>query len=170
MIHTRELYRDTYVDSVVQLAGTRALRAVDGVDWAAAAMATPANLETLAGEGFDAGDSAARGERPVRRGPRGVDEDAVAAGRGRPARPRCSPPASAGRRGRRAAAPHARRGARRERRTTNVAVISVPGDYAALEAHKALSAGLDVLLFSDNVLRRGRDRAQGRGPRGSAGW
>jgi FdrA protein len=30
-------------------------------------------------------------------------------------------------------------------------VISVPGDYAALEAHKALSAGLDVLLFSDNV-------------------
>jgi FdrA protein len=34
---------------------------------------------------------------------------------------------------------------------SNVAVISVPGDYAALEAHHALSAGLDVLLFSDNV-------------------
>ncbi|MBO0873628.1 MAG: protein FdrA, partial [Pseudonocardia sp.] len=33
----------------------------------------------------------------------------------------------------------------------NLAVISVPGDYAALEAHKALSAGLHVLLFSDNV-------------------
>ena len=29
--------------------------------------------------------------------------------------------------------------------------MSVPGDYAALEAHKALSAGLHVLLFSDNV-------------------
>jgi len=27
----------------------------------------------------------------------------------------------------------------------------VPGDYAALEAHKALSRSLDVLLFSDNV-------------------
>jgi FdrA protein len=27
----------------------------------------------------------------------------------------------------------------------------VPGDYAALEAHKALTAGLHVLLFSDNV-------------------
>ncbi|HEX2178969.1 MAG TPA: protein FdrA, partial [Actinomycetota bacterium] len=34
---------------------------------------------------------------------------------------------------------------------TNVAFVSVPGDYAALEAHKALSAGLHVLLFSDNV-------------------
>jgi FdrA protein len=34
---------------------------------------------------------------------------------------------------------------------TNVAVVSVPGTYAALEAHEALTAGLDVLLFSDNV-------------------
>ncbi|MDQ6921597.1 MAG: protein FdrA, partial [Candidatus Dormibacteraeota bacterium] len=33
----------------------------------------------------------------------------------------------------------------------NLALISVPGPYAALEAHKALSAGLHVLLFSDNV-------------------
>src|SRR5207302_11220232 len=33
----------------------------------------------------------------------------------------------------------------------NVAIVSVPGDYAALEAHKALSAGMHVLLFSDNV-------------------
>ena len=34
---------------------------------------------------------------------------------------------------------------------SNVAVISVPGDYAALAAHQALSADLHVLLFSDNV-------------------
>src|SRR5262249_10588780 len=33
----------------------------------------------------------------------------------------------------------------------NLALISVPGPYAALEAGKALSAGLHVLLFSDNV-------------------
>ena len=32
-----------------------------------------------------------------------------------------------------------------------MALVSVPGDYAALEAHKALTAGLHVLLFSDNV-------------------
>jgi FdrA protein len=33
----------------------------------------------------------------------------------------------------------------------DVAIVSVPGEYAALEAHKALGAGADVLLFSDGV-------------------
>lgn len=33
----------------------------------------------------------------------------------------------------------------------DVAVISVPGAYAAYEAHQALNAGLNVMLFSDNV-------------------
>ena len=33
----------------------------------------------------------------------------------------------------------------------NLAIISVPGEYAAYEARKALDRGLHVLLFSDNV-------------------
>lgn len=33
----------------------------------------------------------------------------------------------------------------------NVAIVSVPGQYAALAAHQALTSGLHVLLFSDNV-------------------
>ncbi len=33
----------------------------------------------------------------------------------------------------------------------DLALISVPGDYAAAEAMKALSLGLNVMLFSDNV-------------------
>ena len=33
----------------------------------------------------------------------------------------------------------------------NLAVISVPGEYAAREAKKALAAGLNVFLFSDHV-------------------
>ena len=33
----------------------------------------------------------------------------------------------------------------------NVAVVSVPGQYAAIAAHSALTAGMHVLLFSDNV-------------------
>ena len=41
------LLRDTYLDSVVQLSGTRAMRAVDGVEWATAAMATAGNIATL---------------------------------------------------------------------------------------------------------------------------
>ena len=47
-----------------------------------------------------------------------------------------------------------------------VALIAVPGPYAAVEAHQALSSGLHVFLFSDGVplddeialKRRGRDR------------
>jgi len=33
----------------------------------------------------------------------------------------------------------------------NLALVSVPGDFAAAEARKALRAGLHVMLFSDNV-------------------
>ncbi len=47
----------------------------------------------------------------------------------------------------------------------NVAIVSVPGQYAALEAHRALSEDMHVFLFSDHVTvadevalkRRGRD-------------
>jgi FdrA protein len=41
--------------------------------------------------------------------------------------------------------------AARELDGANVAMISVPGAYAALEAHQALSAGMHVFLFSDHV-------------------
>lgn len=34
---------------------------------------------------------------------------------------------------------------------SNMVVISLPGEYAAFEAQKALEAGLHVMLFSDNV-------------------
>src|SRR5262249_12012609 len=33
----------------------------------------------------------------------------------------------------------------------NVALISIPGEYAVLEAHRALTAGMHVFLFSDHV-------------------
>jgi len=38
-----------------------------------------------------------------------------------------------------------------DRPAANLAVISVPGEYAALEARKAIDAGLHVFLFSSNV-------------------
>ena len=41
------------MDSVLQLSGTRAMTQSEGVKWAAAAMATAANLETLRDQGFD---------------------------------------------------------------------------------------------------------------------
>jgi len=41
--------------------------------------------------------------------------------------------------------------AARRNRAASVALIAVPGAYAAIDAHQALSAGLHVFLFSDGV-------------------
>jgi FdrA protein len=148
-----QLFRDTYVDSVVQLAGIRAMRVVDGVEWATAAMATPANLGTLTEQGFNprdwSGGSANDLVIAVRACSEEVAEEAEEAGRS-------SIFDSRGAGGKSASSgteqpPRTLRDALDRAPDSNIAVISVPGDYAALEAHKALSAGLDVLLFSDNV-------------------
>ncbi len=151
MIHAISLYPETYVDSVVQLVGSRALLGVDGIEWASAAMATPGNVATLEKEGFDTqAELASAGANDLFIAVRAESQDAVDAARkagekalfeaadGKDADPGERPP-------RTLAEAVARQPG------SNVAVVSVPGDYAALEAHKALSAGLHVLLFSDNV-------------------
>ncbi|MDF2977451.1 MAG: hypothetical protein K0S40_2179 [Actinomycetospora sp.] len=143
--------KDTYLDSVVQLSGTRAMRAVEGVDWATAAMATPANLGTLADEGFSGDDLAGAGPGDLVLAVRAASDDAAEAAQeaGRDA----MFSARADETGPAAAESPARTLSDALARLPggNVAVISVPGEHAALETHKALSAGLHVLLFSDNV-------------------
>ena len=47
--------------------------------------------------------------------------------------------------------PHTLEDALAQGKGANLAVISVPGEYAAREAPKALDAGMNVFLFSDNV-------------------
>ena len=151
-----EVLKDRYVDSVVQMSASRAMMDVDGVEWAAAAMGTPANLETLAGKGFDTGSFDATANDCFLAVDAASDDaldTAVAAG----SKALAGGADGGGRRGGLAGAAEAER----PRSFTealdavgtdaNVAIVSVPGDYAALEAHKALSAGLHVLLFSDNV-------------------
>lgn len=175
MVSKAEVIADSYADSVRLLEATRAMLESDGVDWAWAVMATPANLETLASEGFAATDTDTDADGL---GGAGVNDlvlalradgepaatAALEAGRwvlfepaaqtwvdteGAP-RPQDLDEALA-------AAPNA-----------NVAIVSVPGGYAALEAQKALTRGLDVLLFSDNVpledeiALKARARSEGR--------
>ncbi|HSS67327.1 MAG TPA: FdrA family protein [Nocardioidaceae bacterium] len=143
-------FRDKYVDSVVQLRGMRAMRQIEGVDWASAAMATPTNVETLLTEGVDAADVAGAGSNDfflvVRAGDDAIAAQALATGE---AAVSSSAPEAGGVEGPAAAA--TLRDAVRAKPDSNVAVISVPGDYAALAAYEALSADLHVLLFSDNV-------------------
>ncbi|HEU4425833.1 MAG TPA: hypothetical protein VFR67_25120 [Pilimelia sp.] len=141
------LLRDTYLDSVLQLTGTRAMRKVAGVQWATAAMATEANLETVREQGFDVDTTDARPADLVL-AVRADDEACAAAafaagedamfGAHQAARPSTGSPRTLDE-------------ALDAQPDTSIAIVSVPGEYAALEAHKALARGLDVLLFSDNV-------------------
>lgn len=146
---------DRYVDSVVQMASSRAMMDVDGVEWAAAAMGTPANLETLAGKGFDTGAFEATANDCFLAVDAASDDvvdealkvgaQALAGGGG----------GAGGGNGAAGAAPERPRSLHDAVAAlgdgANLAIVSVPGDFAALEAHKALSAGMHVLLFSDNV-------------------
>ena len=132
-----------YADSVRLMAVARAMRDRDGVRACELAMGTPANLEALGRLGVTA--DAAPGDLVI-----AVDADARVAGEALADAERAlsAPPAdgSAG-----PPSPRSLAAAARELTDANVAVISVPGDYAVLEAHRALSAGMHVFLFSDHV-------------------
>ncbi|MEA2247948.1 MAG: FdrA protein [Solirubrobacteraceae bacterium] len=138
---------DRYADSVRLMGIARALRQRDGISRCEIGMGTPANLTALAEMGADAqatpgdvviavegdGDAAqeafAEAERLLSSG----DGAGGAAGGAAPARPRSLAAATA------------------SLADANVALVSVPGEYAALEAHRALTRGLHVFLFSDHV-------------------
>ncbi len=140
---------DRYVDSVLLMAASRAMLAATGVEWAAALMSTPANVAVLAGEGFDTNElgNVRANDLLLAVQARSAEEAGEAFQVGE--RALHAPASVAG--GRDARRPGSIEEAQAALPTSNLALISVPGPYAALEAHKALSAGLHVLLFSDNV-------------------
>ena len=138
---------DRYRDSVSLLALAARLREVVGIDGASAVMATPANLETVVAGGFTVPD----GVRP---------NDLLISVRGTGAA--CVEAMDrldsllAGPTGRSASVseaglPRTLRQAMLTNPESGLALISVPGPYAAAEAAKALDLGLHVMLFSDNV-------------------
>jgi FdrA protein len=149
MTSLTRLFPDTYVDSVAQLRAMRAMRDEPGVQWASAVMATPANVEAMPAEGVDAGDLRDAGANDFCLAVRADDEDAgkqaIEAGVAAIFASRESGDAPAERPSRSV------RQAVTAQPGSTAAVISVPGQYAALAAFQALDAGLHVLLFSDNV-------------------
>src|SRR6185369_14982368 len=145
-----QLYRDSV--SLMQLA--RRWAALPGVAQASAQMGTAANLALLREAGI-------LPDPPV---PRPDDLLLVLAGDGDLAalldaaegEVRAPPAELAGggageARGAGPGAPPSVREAVRADGALDLALVSVPGDYAAGEALKALACGLDVMLFSDNV-------------------
>jgi FdrA protein len=146
------LHPNTYVDSTQLLAASRTMLGSAGVEWAAALMATPGNLEQLAEEGFrDPALAEAKANDlvlAVRAASEIEAERALLAGEEvLLARVEAKPPSGGIPGGR----PRTLNEALSLLPGANLALISVPGEFAALEAEKALSEGLHVLLFSDNV-------------------
>ena len=140
-----EVRRGAYADSVALLQVSRDVAAVEGVDAAQVAMATPLNIDVLTGMGFEVPDCSpndmvvairladesrlpdalAAVEAALRGGPRSagpVDEEP----------PRTTTSAFT-------------------RLGGDLALVSVPGASAMVEAVDALESGRDVMVFSDNV-------------------
>jgi FdrA protein len=142
---------DTYCDSLRLLVATSVMSEQDGVSWAGAVMATPAGLESLGAEGFAEAELGSVGANDLVLAVRASDDEAadaaLAAGEESAF---ADAPAAGDRSDGTAVMPRSISAAARAGHPT-VAIVSVSGDYAALEAHHALTAGMHVLLFSDNV-------------------
>jgi FdrA protein len=143
------VHKGAYLDSLVLMSATVTMEQSADVEWAGAVMATPRGLEELAGGGFVGGQLDETTANDVVLVVRARDDDAVQAALDAGWR------AAFAERERAATGPQddpvATAEAVRRHPDLNVAVVSVPGEYAALEAHHALTAGLHVLLFSDGV-------------------
>ena len=140
--------KSTYLDSISLMRVSRKASEADGIMNAMVAMATDTNLLLLKEAGFDPGGAAGA-----------TANDLIIA---LDARDRASldkaldlikaeiegGPAPAGQAEHK---PRSLEGAFKTHPETNLVLISVPGRFAAGEAHRALKAGRHVMIFSDNV-------------------
>jgi len=143
------VFPNLYKDSVTLMQVGASLRAREGIAEASCIMATPANLAQLAAGGLAIEAPPAPSDLLVivRGTPSSCDEAIAAA-----AAMLESAGAAAGGGGTAFRLPLASLALGvEEMPEADLALISVPGDYAAAEALKALKLGLNVLLFSDNV-------------------
>jgi FdrA protein len=142
-----ELRRGAYADSVTLLQVSRTVQGVEGVAAAQVAMATTLNVEVLTGMGFEVPAEATPNDMvvAVRLADGGSLETALAgvdralADTGR----RDSGPAEE--------APPRTTAAALRRTPDAIALVSVPGPSAFVEAMDAVESGHDVMVFSDNV-------------------
>ena len=144
-----EVWRSFYQDSMVLMRLAAELRENPGARQAAALMGTPANRQLLADAGLDAAElrDASPGDLMlvVDAETEGMAQAALGAARkffDRRKRER----EATGR-----VLPRTLESAVRALPDANLAVVSVPGAHAKLEAMSALRRGLHVFLFSDNV-------------------
>ncbi len=149
-----EIRKGSYHDSVTLLQVSKTLAALDGVEAAQVAMATPLNLDVLAQMGFEL--PATNPDDLVVALRLGVEtsdadhapalETALDALERALSRRGASSEAASGQQD-----PPRTTGAALRRQHSPLVLVSVPGQHAAAEAWDALDAGASVMLFSDNV-------------------
>jgi FdrA protein len=144
-----EVRRSTYLDSIVLMRISRQIALLPGVEEAGLVIGTPANKDILREArilGPD-GDKAEAGDLILAL--RAKDDVAADAALEEAKRLLEQPTSSA--------APSSDNASRTIRAAVqrmpdaNLALISVPGDFAPAEARKALALGLHVMIFSDNI-------------------
>ncbi|MEO6142668.1 MAG: FdrA family protein [Dermatophilaceae bacterium] len=150
MTNLVEVRRGAYYDSVSLMQVSKAVRAAPGVGAALVAMATELNTDLLAGMGFTVDEAVGPNDMFV--AIRGEDEAAVGAGR------TALDDALAGLRAAGASAggfgdapPPRTLGSAAARLGANLAMVSVPGPNAFVDAMDAVASGASVVVFSDNV-------------------
>ena len=145
-----DVVRGRYFDSVRLMQVGRTVSDLDGVDVSLVAMATELNLELFADLGFDVAATAAAKPDDLLIAVRAVGATEAQRARAEVDRLLDAPTASVT--GGLFAPPVPRTVESAARSIgANLAVISVPGPHAFVEAMAALDAGLHVMVFSDNV-------------------
>jgi FdrA protein len=141
--------RGFYLDSVALMRLSRTIAGMDGIEEAALMIGTPANKRLMADAGLleAAGEEAGNNDLVI--GVRAANPEAADAALAEATRWLDRPAVTSGEGG--DWQPRSIRAAIKALPDANLALISVPGDFAAAEARKALRHGLHVMIFSDNV-------------------
>ena len=142
-----QCFPNLYKDSVSLMQISAKLNALDGVEQASVAMATPANIERIRDAGMDIVIDARPNDLLIALEASEAAAQAALELAASLLRPSAVEPVS----GAAHRIPVSIAMGLHDALEANFALISVPGRYAAAEALKALSNGLHVMIFSDNV-------------------
>jgi FdrA protein len=149
-IVVNEVRRGAYFDSVALMRIAQSIKAIAGIEECGLMMGTPANRRILEDAAVLAAEGKVAGAGDLVIAIRARDEAAarlaLAEARRLIDRPRA---AAAG--GSADWAPRTIGAAVGRLAGANLALVSVPGSFAAVEAMKAMRQGLNVMMFSDNV-------------------
>ena len=148
MVSRVEIHPGRYHDSVRLMQASKALQEVPGVTDALVAMATELNLELLADMGFDMEATANAGPNDLLLAVRADSDEVITAAHrvlDETLAHRAAPDGGLD------APPPKTIGSAAEVNGANIALLSVPGEHAFVEAMEALDTGRHVMIFSDNV-------------------